>query len=88
MTGLFCLQISDEEYSEITAGGRTFILSKYNSDFKVGDQILFEDLNGWNFDDEYIFTITHILKGTGKNGVKKGYCVLQIDKEFLRSNKQ
>lgn len=88
MQGLFVLQISDEEYIEITTGARTFIVVKNNRDFEVGDEILFDDLDGWGFEDwRFNFTITHILKGTGKNGIKKGYCVLRIERKFLRSNK-
>ena len=89
MEGLFILQINDKEYTEITAGARTFIVVKNNRDFEIGDEILFGDLDGWGFEDwRFNFTITHILKGTGKNGVKKGYCVLGIKKEFLRSSKK
>lgn len=85
MERLFVLQISDEEYTEITAGARTFIVVKNNRDFEIGDEILFDDLDGRGFEDwRFNFTITHILKGTGKNGIKKGYCVLGIERKFLR----
>lgn len=84
---LFVLQISNEEYTKITIGARTFIVVKNNRDFEVGDQILFDDLDGWDFEDwRFNFIITHILKGTGKNGIKKGYCILGIKKLVIKED--
>ena len=82
------MQVSDEEYTEITAGTKTFIVVKNNRDFEIGDEILFEDLDGWAFEGwRFNFIITHILKGTGKNGIKKGYCVLGIKKLVIKEDK-
>lgn len=70
-----------EYFQEIKNGNKRFEVRKNNRDFRQGDTLILQE---WNNDikeftgEEMTFKVGYTLYGE-KFGIKKGYCVMQLD---------
>ena len=89
------LKILHKYLVDVDLGKKTFELRKNDRDYQVGDLIRFIDIREDdstdnkniyknqiepNIDEDTLYRITYVLKGTEKYGLNKDYCILAIKK--------
>jgi len=78
------LKIWPEYFQDIWSGKKTFEVRKNDRDFKKFDVLILKE---WDFETNkytgsYIYVdVVYVLHG-GQFGIKKGYCVMGIKKQW------
>ena len=69
-------------YNAISRGLKTFELRKNDRDFQAGDKLILKEWSPKTEKYTGLFMtkdVKYILHGSGKLGLKKGYCIMSLD---------
>lgn len=75
------LKTESEYYQEVKQDNKRFELRKDDRDFKVNDLIVLKETINGEYTGEKLLPrkIRYILRDAEKFGLKKGYCIIQLD---------